>query len=216
MERAFHPEILESPGVPEQSVDRAYRDLTRLHRLIGDTHAVIRAIRRDPLPVRRVLDIGCARGGVSLQVQRALRVEVIGVDVALPPEATRPALPMIRADAVRDALPKADVAYCMHVAHHFSDDELIAMIRNVGRSCRRLVLIDLIRHRVPLILFRLFLAPFVCRITASDGQLSVRKAYTTGEFRDLVARAVAGSDATFRHSVTPFWIRQLVDISWRV
>jgi len=70
----------------------------------------------------------------------------------------------MKADAVRDPLPKADIAYCMHVAPHLSDAELTAMIRNVGRSCRRLIFIDLVRHKMPLILFRMFLAPFLAEL----------------------------------------------------
>jgi hypothetical protein len=87
------------------------------------------------------------------------------------------------------------------------------MIRNVGRSCRRFILVDLVRHRVPLILFRVFLAPFVCRITAKDGELSVLKSYSPQELRQVVTKALTSSGATFRHSVAPFWIRQIVDIS---
>lgn len=213
MKRAFELEILDSSNVPEHLVDQAYRDLTRLHRVLGDTGAVIRAIRRDPLPVRRVLDIGCARGGVSADVQRALGVEVVGIDL-VPSGAANPHLRIVWANAARDALPEADIAYCMHVAHHLSEADLIAIIRNVGYSCRRLILLDLVRHRMPLTMFRLFVAPLFSHIAAMDGALSVRRSYTPREFGDLVRRALTGSGATFHHSVSPFWIRQTVDISW--
>src|SRR5256885_2218533 len=130
MKRSFETEILDAPNIPEQLADRAYRDLTRLHSILGDTRAVIHAIRRDPLPVRRLIDIGCARGALSIEVQHALNVEVIGIDLARPKAVISP-ISIIAADAARDVLPMADVAYCVHVAHHLSEAQLIAMIRNV-------------------------------------------------------------------------------------
>ena len=211
MERSSEPEILDSNNVAAELANRAYREVAWIHHLLGDTRAVIKAIRRDPLPVRRVLDIGCARGDVLRQVQRALGVEVIGVDVAPPPASS---IRILQIDAVRDSLPEADVAFSMHVAHHLSEADFVAMIRNVGRSCRRFIVVDLVRDRVPLSLFRLFVVPFVSPITAADGQLSVRKAYSGAEMNNLVARALQGSNATYRHSVAFLSIRQVVDISW--
>jgi hypothetical protein len=34
------------------------------------------------------------------------------------------------------------------------------------------------------------------------------------EFRGLIAQAVAGTGANFRHTVAPFWIRQMADIRY--
>ena len=213
MTRSRETEILERPGVPEHSIDRAYRELTRIHRFLGDTRAVVRALRRDPLPVRRVLDVGCARGGVLAEVQRRLRVDAIGVDLCPPPVSTVP-FPILKADAVRDPLPRADVAFSMYLGHHLADSELAKLIRNVGRFCRRFILVDLVRHPLPLALFRLFVAPFVSPIVAADGQASVRRSYTPGELSSVAARALAGSRARFRHVVSPLYARQMLDISY--
>src|SRR5262249_4658465 len=64
MERSFKREILEGSGIPEEAVSLSYRELTIIHRLLGNTRYLIHALRSDSLPVRRVLDIGCGRGGV--------------------------------------------------------------------------------------------------------------------------------------------------------
>ncbi|HEY1340689.1 MAG TPA: methyltransferase domain-containing protein [Bryobacteraceae bacterium] len=213
MTRSRETEILEQPGVPEHSIDRAYRDLTRIHRFLGDTRAVVSALRRDPLPVRRVLDVGCARGGVLAEVQRRLRVEAIGVDLCPPPVPAVP-FPIVKADAIHDPLPHADVAFSMYLGHHLADVELAKLIRNVGRFCRRFILVDLVRHRLPLTLFRLFMAPFVSPIVAVDGQASIRRSYTPRELSDLANRALDGSRAKFRHVVSPLYARQMLDISY--
>jgi SAM-dependent methyltransferase len=211
MQRSFQPEILDGKNVPEELIARAYRELTIIHRLLGDTRYLIQALRRDPLPVKRVLDIGCGRGGLLEEVTRALGIEGTGIDIS-PPGAgsTR----ILKADAARDPLPQAHVAFSVHVAHHLSSSDLIQMIRNVGRSCRRFILLDLVRGCVPIALFRIFVAPFVSPITAADGQTSIHRAYTPAELTALVAEALVGTNARFHHCVAPFSVRQVVDISY--
>jgi SAM-dependent methyltransferase len=213
MQRCFDSEILEQSDVPEPLVTRTYRELTRIHRLLGDTRAVVAALRRDPLPVRRVMDVGCGHGGVLAHVRKVLGVEVVGVDIR-PPVAGQEAVPIILADATRDPLPAADVAFCMYLGHHLSDESLIALIRNVGRSCRRFILLDLVRHRLPLALFRCFVAPVTGPIVAADGRVSIRRSYTRSELKDLVGTALAGSGAHYRHFTAPLWVRQVADITY--
>ena len=211
MERSFKSEILDGNNVPEELVARAYRELTTIHRLLGDTRWVIQALRRDPLPVHRVLDIGCGRGGFLAEVTQALGIEGIGIDISPPATGSSP---ILKADAVRDPLPQADVAFSIHVAHHLSSSDLIQTIRNVGRYCRRFIILDIVRSWVPLALFRMFIAPFVSPITAADGQTSMRRAYTSTELAALVSAAADGTDASFRHSVAPFRVRQVIDIAY--
>jgi 2-polyprenyl-3-methyl-5-hydroxy-6-metoxy-1,4-benzoquinol methylase len=207
MERSFELELLDTESFPQAVVARAYRDLTRLHRFLGHTPALIRAIRRDPLPVRRVLDIGCAHGGVLAEIRDRLGVEVIGADLRPPADAL---VPVVAADAVRDALPSADVAISVCLAHHLSEVEVGELIRNTGRSCRRLILVDLVRHRLPLTLFRIFVAPFFSPLAVSDGMLSVRRAFTPAELAAIAKRA----GVRYRHSVAPFYISQTLDITY--
>jgi SAM-dependent methyltransferase len=213
MKRAVEREILDRPDVPDVLANEAYRDLTRIHRYLGDTAFIVRAIRRDPLPVRRVLDIGCAAGGVLREIRQKLRVETLGVDVT--PRGERDIrLPIIRADAVRDPLPRADLAFSMYLGHHLTPEDVIGLIRNVGRFSRRFLLLDLVRHPLPLALFRAFVAPFVCPVVGADGCVSIRRSYTRKEMKALTAEALAGSAGRFRHSVAPLYARQVIDISY--
>jgi SAM-dependent methyltransferase len=213
VQQSSEREILDRGDVPEALADRAYRDLAAIHRFLGDTRAIIAAARRDPLPIRRVLDIGCARGGVLRQIQRRLGVEVIGADLHAPSNPGTP-FPIVRADAIRDRLPAADLAFSMYLGHHLAPADLAALIRNVGRSCRRFLLLDLVRHPLPLTLFRIFVAPLVSPIVVSDGSLSIRRSYTPTELREIADDALAGSGAQLRHSVAPFYVRQVLDISY--
>jgi hypothetical protein len=147
------------------------------------------------------------------EVSRALGVEAIGVDLRPPAPGTTP-FPILQADAVRDSLPRADVAIGVSLVHHLEEDEIVALIRNVSRSCRRFVLMDLVRHWLPLGLFRVFVAPALSPLNVADGCQSVRRAYTAAEIRRAVTRALAGTGATFRHTVAPLYVRQTVDIRY--
>ena len=213
MQQSFESEILDGGNVPEELADRAYRDLTRMHRFLGDTRSIVAAIRRDPLPVRRILDIGCARGGVLHDITRRLAVEVVGVDLNPPAQPDTP-FPIIRTDAIREGLPPADLAFSMWLVHHLSPADVAALIRNVGRSCRRFILLDLVRHRLPLALFRTFVAPFISHIAFADGCVSIRRSYTPGELSQIARETLAGTGARIRHSVAPFYVRQMVDITY--
>src|SRR6266571_1945743 len=120
MIRENQREILDQNGVPEVLVERAYKDLARIHHWLGDTRFIVNAIRRDPLPVNRVLDVGCATGLVLEEVGRRLGVKVIGAEINPHPSIAAP-VPIIRADALHDTLPSAEVAFSMHLSHHLSE-----------------------------------------------------------------------------------------------
>ena len=214
MQRSLETEYLDRTDLPEATVLRCYRQLTRIQALLGNTRAIVAALRRDPLPVRRVLDIGCASGGVLLAVRRKLAVEVLGIDLKPAPAPEIP-VPILCADATRDLLPAADVAYCTCLAHHLPPGDLEDMIRNVRRSCRRFILLDLVRHRLPMALFRMSATPFFNPFVVEDGLISIRRSYTPAEMRAVVSRALDGSGARFHHRVAPFGIRQVVDIDYR-
>src|SRR6185369_3302311 len=98
--------------------------------------------------------------------------------------------------------------------HHLDPDDLTQLIRNVGRYCRRFILLDLVRHPLPLALFRLFVAPLICEIDAKDGRRSIHRAYTAAELRELTAAALEGSESTFSCRVAALHIRQIIDISY--
>jgi len=213
MNRSRDPEIIDNPDLPEETLTLVYRDLIRTHRFLGNIRALLSELERHTQPLRQVLDIGCGRGELLLEIQKKLRVETVGVELRVP-RTFNLAIRIVQADAVRDPLPACDVALAVCVVHHLTDDSVVELIRNVGRSCNRLVILDLVRHPLPLLLFRCFVAPFVNRINAADGVSSIRRSFTPGELKSVASRALNGS-GTFRQSVGWLYARQIVDISYR-
>jgi 2-polyprenyl-3-methyl-5-hydroxy-6-metoxy-1,4-benzoquinol methylase len=215
MRRCEDPELMDAEDASDEDLAESYRQLESTNRWLGNTAAVLRLLRRRPMTFKRVLDIGCGQGGLLLEIRKRFNVDVIGFD--LRPAPPQSSVPILSGNAVTDALPEADVAICVMMAHHLTETELAGLIRNVSRSCSRLIFLDLVRHPMPLWLFRIFVSPFLGRINALDGQTSIRRAYTAEEMREIVAGALRAGDRpvkSLRHIVAPFWTRQVVDISW--
>jgi SAM-dependent methyltransferase len=212
-QRAPAPEIMDDPNVPEEVWEKFHRDLSRLERVLGCHRTVIRALRDGERRAESVLDIGCGNGMLLRKIRQDLGVAVTGIDLRAPrnPE---PDITIMETDAVREPLPAADVAVSVYLVHHLSERGIVDLIRNVGRTSRRLILLDLVRHWLPLVLFRVFLGPLFGHIVHADGCQSIRRAYTPGELRTLVEEAIRGSGARFRHSVSPLYASQLIDITW--
>lgn len=213
MQRSFEEEILDGGQLPPDVVARAHRGLSLTHRLLGNHAAILRALRSQASPIQRVLDIGCGHGGLLRNIRRQLGADVVGVDLR-PPKRPTPEFPILKLDAVHDPLPPADVAVSVCLVHHLRDEEFIELIHNVRRACQRFVILDLVRHPLPLALFSTFAPLCLPRVNVLDGRLSIRRAYTPREFRALVARALTGTGASFRHTVAPLWIRQIADIRY--
>jgi SAM-dependent methyltransferase len=202
---------MDSPDVKGPVLDKFHRDLNFVNKCLGTFPTIERFIRNDDRPVRRIIDIGCGGGALVEYLQRRLNVEVIGIDKKPPEKAN---VPIIAADAVTEPLPDADIAVCSLTAHHLTPEQIVVLIRNVSRSCRRFIIQDLIRHPLPLVLFTIFLCPLIGREAAVDGRQSIRRAYTPEEFQKMVRTAAAGTSARFTTDVSPFLSRQIIDIRW--
>jgi SAM-dependent methyltransferase len=203
---------MDSPEVAGPVLEEFHRDLTRIHGFLGTFPTMERFLRQGDGPCRRVLDIGCGGGDLLRYLHKRLGVEPIGVDLK-PGRAE--GIRVIQADAAVDPLPEADVAVSSLLAHHLSPEQNIAMIRNVGRSCRRFVIHDLIRHPMPLVLFTVFICPLIGKVAAVDGRQSIRRSYTPEEFADLARTALAGTGGTFSIDVSRLLSRQIVDIRYQ-
>src|ERR1035441_6062883 len=109
MQRSFEDEILDGGRLLPEVLERAHRRLSQTQSLLGNHAAILRALKRDGQAAQRVLDIGCGHGELLEKVRRQMGADVLGVDLR-PPEGGVREFPILQLDAVREALPRADVA----------------------------------------------------------------------------------------------------------
>jgi len=200
---------MDRPDQPPEIARKFHRDLKVVHALMGNWGTLVSRLKSDK--PRSVIDIGCGDGALLAYLRRALALRsVTGIDLK-PPECAVPGVRMITADATQDPLPEADVAVSVMVLHHLTDDQVTALVRNVGRSVKRFVCVDPVRHWLPMVLFTVLLGPLLSRVGASDGRQSIRRAFKPGELQKLAEGAIGGR-GTVEVMVTPLWSKLVMDI----
>jgi SAM-dependent methyltransferase len=109
----------------------------------------------------------------------------------------------IRGDALR--LPFADAKFdfviCSLFTHHFGDEQVVAILREMSRVARRRIfVIDLHRHPMAYLLYttvgKLVLHT---RLIREDGALSILRSFKADEMYDLAERAGLQDCSVARH-----------------
>ncbi len=203
-------ELLDGPLDDPSALAGNLRDLRRINRLLGGVRLSRLAIERlapgtDPI---EIVDVGT--GGADIPValladarRRGRDLRIIGVDAraevlaaaieARPALARVAGLTLVTGNGRRLDWPDGAfaLAHCSLVVHHLEPPEAIALLREMSRVARSGVVVnDLARGRLALLGARLVTAAMTRnRYTRNDAPLSVRRAYTLAEMRDLLAAA---------------------------
>jgi SAM-dependent methyltransferase len=217
MRRAVQREHLDGALSDRATLEGNLRDLRRINRILGGVDLSVRAIRglfEPPSPgsgtrleTLNVLDIGTGAADIPLAIAgsqgpwRTARVvavdsrsEVVDAALAISPElAAHPSVSLAVADGLGLPYPDGafDVAHASLVLHHFAPDDAVRFLGELRRVARLGVVVnDLERGRLAWLGALLLLhATTRNRFTLHDGPLSVRRAYTRSEVRDLLAEA---------------------------
>lgn len=204
--RSDAPELLDSPSVDPAALADNLRDLGQVDRLLGGTALLWREL----LPMLRRLPRGSpatlldvATGGAdgprllaAWARRRGYELRPVASDRLLAAlrfaRAGGACFPLIRHDAL--AIPLADggmdFVTCSLALHHFAPAEAVVLLGELNRVARRGVIIgDLRRGRMAYWGARLLaLGPWHA-MARHDGPLSVLRAYTLDEARELARRA---------------------------
>lgn len=202
--RASVPERLDQPGVPPAEAERALRDLDRVYRwlLFGAPlrRSVLQVVAQAGAggPRSLAVDVGAGGGHVADDLVAAARrhgrrLTVVGVDAKLSHllagrRMGSPQLPVV-ADA--QALPFAAGALTCALSHlffhHLDDAGNRAVLEEMRRVARQVVVVDLRRSRVSRLLVRPCLRLLALSPTAyHDGVASVRGSYRLEEVAAVV------------------------------
>jgi ubiquinone/menaquinone biosynthesis C-methylase UbiE len=206
--RSYELEHLDKGDYTSEEYEGCIVELQRVNRYLGDAnalrHALFREIESAGLNSFSLLDVGAGSGellrvaaGWARETER--RALLVGLELnarsarAILEESTDfTCINSVRADALR--LPfrdeQFDYAMCSLFTHHFRDEEVVAVIKELNRVARRRVfVIDLHRHPLAYYLYttvgQLFLHN---RLIREDGALSILRSFRPEELRRLGER----------------------------
>ncbi|MGI8962769.1 MAG: methyltransferase domain-containing protein [Bryobacteraceae bacterium] len=201
--RLIKPELLDH--APPDEARPNLTDLVRINSNFGG-HSTIRkmlaqVVRNDDKFT--LLDIGAASGDTARLLQRFYpRASVLSLDYSpVNLEAAPPSKLIADAFKLPFGPESFDYVLCSLFLHHFSDEQVIGLLRCFyGLARRALLVCDLERHIVSycfLPLTRWFFG--WKRITLHDGPASVRAAFRSNELLALANRAGLGHTRVSAH-----------------
>ncbi len=209
--RVAAPEHLDGPLDDLATVAGNLRDLRRLNRLFGGVALSRWGVNRlldGATGTPTILDVGT--GGADIPVAfladarwRGRRVEVTAVDsraeilsaarVARPNLDRVPGLKLALVDGTRLPYPNEtfDVGHASLVVHHLDRDEAVRFLSELGRVSRLGVVINDLDRSEPALVGAWLASRLLTRnpFTRHDAPLSVQRAYTAAEMRDLLVDA---------------------------
>jgi ubiquinone/menaquinone biosynthesis C-methylase UbiE len=218
-QRSGKLEYLDTGDYTPEEYEGCIVELQFVNRWMGDAHslktALFREIKDKSLASFSILDVG-AGSGELLRVtaawarQTGRRLHAVGLELnersaeSINEESDRfDEITAVRGDALK--LPFADSQFdyvmCSLFTHHFVDEQVVQILREMSRVARRRIfVIDLHRHPIAYLLYTT-LGKLVLynRLLRHDGALSILRSFKADELRALAQRAGLNDVSVERH-----------------
>ncbi len=208
-QRATGHEIMDDLNCQGEVVTQTLRELDFINRWLGGNtitlQGIFKVLKSHKKKKVRIADLGCGSGELlHLIYQRAQRehygVELVGIDanphiVNYATEMIVPSYPMVfQSTNVLSASFQEevyDIITATLFTHHFTDDELVYLLKRWTQQARIAVVInDLHRHFLAYHSIRLLTLLFSkSSMVKYDAPLSVRKGFTRKELQTILKRA---------------------------
>ena len=207
--RSYKLERIDTGDYTAREYDLFLHDIRLVNRYAGDNQALkkslLKEIERENLESFSVLDIGAGSGELLRTTaeyarKRNRRAQLFGLELnarsakAIVEESKNYAeIKPVRADALR--LPFADASFdyaiCSLFTHHFTDENVIKILKEMSRVARRKIyVIDLHRHAAAYIFYKIFCAAFrISPLVRQDGSLSILRSFKPEELEKLGCQA---------------------------
>jgi ubiquinone/menaquinone biosynthesis C-methylase UbiE len=208
-QRSQRLEYIDTGDYTAEEYEGCIGELQLVNRWMGDAHTLkttlLREIEEKGLRSFWVLDVGAGSGELlrvaatwARQTNRQLRA--VGLELnersakSIIEESDRfGEISSVRGNALE--LPFSDAQFdyviCSLFTHHFLDEQVIRILREMSRVARRRIfVIDLHRHPIAYLLYTT-LGKLVLhnRLLRHDGALSILRSFKTDELRELAQRA---------------------------
>ena len=202
-------EYLDEPGVDGRVTVRSLRDVACANRYFGGASAPLAELRIALREMQTLadgeyavlLDVGTGLGDIAARAravaaEAGIPLRTVGVDASEPlaRNASCPALPTARADAL--TLPFADdsvdIVLCSQLLHHFENERAVELLRELDRVAKHRVIVSDLR-RSWLAASGIWLVSFPLRfhpVSRHDGVVSVLRGFTRRELEEMVEHAV--------------------------
>jgi len=204
--RSYKLERIDTGDYTPEEYERFLREIRLVNRFAGDNRALrkslLRHVEKSDSRDFSVLDVGAGSGELLRVIakfagKRKRTVHLCGLELnarsarAILEQSKNCAVKIaaVRGDAFR--LPFADdtfdYAICSLFTHHFSDENVIQIFREMSRvSRRRIYAIDLHRHPAASFFYKIFCAAFrISPLVREDGSLSILRSFTPHELEKL-------------------------------
>lgn len=217
--RSLKLERIDTGDYTPEEYDRFLQDIRLVNRFAGDSRALkntlLREIEREDLRAFSVLDIGAGSGELLRVIAKfarrqkrkanlsGLELNARSAEAILEESKDFAEISSIRGDALR--LPFAensfDYAICSLFTHHFTDENIIAILREMSRIARRKIfVIDLHRHKMAYLSYQIFCAAFrISPLVLEDGSLSILRSFHPDELKLLAEKAKLENISVKRH-----------------
>jgi ubiquinone/menaquinone biosynthesis C-methylase UbiE len=209
-QRSDEEELLDQDIQDREELAANFRDIRRVNQLLGGTLTVLRLLPRllERIPADQtvtVLDLATGSGDIPVAISRwakhrGVPIEIVAsdysdaiLDLAREHIGDNPDITLACHDARSVPLPDGafDIVLCSLSLHHFPPDEAVQVLKEMQRLASvGVILNDLRRSRLGYI--AAWLAARVTtrnRLTRNDAPLSVLRAYTPEELRELLHQA---------------------------
>src|ERR1051326_7939541 len=208
MQHSDEKELMDSPGASPRLLEADLGNLRTLNRVLGAKRGIFKflaaTLDRNGMKEFSLLDVGTGSADIPIAIvewarKRGLAAREphpVTAAVARRRAADYPEIAIIRADGfVPPFKPGSfDFVLASQVLHHFSEDQITALLRVWAETARRALLVsDLVRHPLAYCGIKLLTALFTTnQMTRVDAPISVRRAFTVEEWRGLFRRAGVG------------------------
>lgn len=217
-ERSHKSELIDTGDYTAEEYEGCLHELRRVNRFLGDARALkktlLREIENENLREFSVLDVGAGSGELLRTIAEFARgkskARLVGLELGarsagaiLEESKSFAEIFSVRGTALQ--LPFAgdafDYAMCSLFTHHFSDETIVEILREMKRVARRRIfVIDLHRHALAYFLYttvgKIFLRN---RLVRHDGALSIRRSFRPPELINLARRAELKNVSVERH-----------------
>jgi SAM-dependent methyltransferase len=218
MKRSAEKELMDLPGKPRDLFVDDLRNLRRFNRYLNGRRSVMKGLAKvvETYKLTRlsILDVGTGSGDIPRAIvewgrKKGVLVEVVALelDAIAAQEAQAQTreyseIAVIRGDGANAPFSTGafDVLIASQLLHHFSEQAILTQLKSWSHLARTAIIVsDLIRHPVAYhgirVMSRMLSNNVMTRV---DAPLSVQKAFTLREWRELFQLAGVGPFQMFR------------------